>query len=150
MQKITPFLWFDTEAEDAARFYVTLFDDAEVTDVRRMPDGSVLGVSFRIEGQEVQALNGGPSHALTEAFSFFVRCEDQAEVDRLWDALTADGGEESRCGWLVDRFGLSWQIIPDRLPELLGDPDPDRARRAMEAMLTMGKIDIATLEAAVS
>jgi predicted 3-demethylubiquinone-9 3-methyltransferase (glyoxalase superfamily) len=148
MQKISPFLWFDHQAEEAAAFYVTLFEDSAVEEVRRMPDGSVMGVSFRLAGQEVQALNGGGAHALSPAFSFFVRCDDQAEVDRLWSSLTADGGEESMCGWLVDRFGLSWQIIPDRLMELLGDPDPGRAQRATQAMLRMQKIDVAALEEA--
>jgi predicted 3-demethylubiquinone-9 3-methyltransferase (glyoxalase superfamily) len=148
--KISPFLWFREGAEDAARFYVSLFEDSEMGDTMPGPDGGVLGVSFRIAGQEVQALNGGPDHGLTPAFSFLVRCEDQAEVDRLWDALTADGGEESMCGWLVDRFGLSWQIIPDRLMELLGDPDPARAGRATQAMLAMRKIDVAALEAAAA
>jgi predicted 3-demethylubiquinone-9 3-methyltransferase (glyoxalase superfamily) len=152
MQRITPCLWFDTQAEEAANFYVSLFEDAEVTRVERL-DGTPSGddvalVFFRLAGHEFMAINGGPQFPFTEAVSFSVRCEDQAEVDRLWSALTADGGEESMCGWLKDRFGLSWQINPTRLGELLSDPDPERAQRAMQAMLQMRKIDIAALERA--
>jgi len=151
MQKISPFLWFNDQAEEAANFYVSLFDDAAVTNVSRYPEGSpgpagqVMSVSFRLAGQEFLALNGGPQFPFTEAISLYVHCKDQDEVDRLWAQLT-EGGEESQCGWLKDRFGLSWQIIPDRLGELLGDPDPARAQRAMQAMLPMGKIEIKTLE----
>jgi predicted 3-demethylubiquinone-9 3-methyltransferase (glyoxalase superfamily) len=156
VQKISPFLWFDTQAEEAARFYTTLFEDSEVTDVTRYPEGvdipgmpeGVMTVTFRLAGQNFIALNGGPDYRFTEAFSLYVHCRDQAEVDRLWSALTADGGEESMCGWLKDRFGLSWQIVPDRLSELIGDPDPERGQRAMQAMLKMQKIDVAALEAA--
>lgn len=148
MQKITTFLWFEDGAEEAARFYVSLFEGSEVTHVTPGPDGRVQWVGFTLAGQELMALNGGPAHAFTEAISLFVRCADQREVDRLWTALTADGGQESRCGWLKDRFGVSWQIIPDRLSELFADPDPDRARRATEAMLQMRRIDIAALERA--
>jgi predicted 3-demethylubiquinone-9 3-methyltransferase (glyoxalase superfamily) len=152
MQRITPCLWFDTQAEEAANLYVSLFEDAEVTRVERL-DGTPSGddvalVFFRLAGHEFMAINGGPQFPFTEAVSFSVRCEDQAEVDRLWAALTADGGEESMCGWLKDRFGLSWQINPTRLGELLSDPDPERAQRAMQAMLQMRKIDIAALERA--
>jgi predicted 3-demethylubiquinone-9 3-methyltransferase (glyoxalase superfamily) len=152
MQRITPCLWFDTQAEEAASFYVSLFDDSEVTDVRYL-DGTPSGdnvalVSFRLEGQAFWAINGGPQFPFTEAVSFQVSCKDQAEVDRLWKELTADGGEEGQCGWLKDRFGLSWQITPDRMGELLSDPDPERAQRAMQAMLQMRKIDIAELERA--
>jgi predicted 3-demethylubiquinone-9 3-methyltransferase (glyoxalase superfamily) len=156
MQKISPFLWFDTQAEEAARFYVSLFDDAEITDVSRYPEnspgpaGSVMTVSFRLAGQEFTALNGGPEYSFTEAVSFFVRCKDQDEVDRFWSRLTADGGEEGPCGWLKDRFGLSWQIIPDRLTELLADRDPARANAAMQAMLQMNKIEIKALEDAAN
>ncbi len=151
MQKISPFLWFDDQAEEAANFYVSLFDDAEVTGIMRtQADAPPITVSFTLAGQEFTALNGGPSFAFTEAISFFVRCVDQAEVDRLWGQLTADGGEESMCGWLKDRFGMSWQIIPDRLGELLGDPDPDRSQRAMQAMLQMRKIDVQSLEDAAN
>lgn len=147
MQKIRPCLWFDGVAEEAAGFYVSLFEDSAITGVMRGPDGSAIGVDFLLAGQEVQALNGGPMYTLSPAFSMSVRCADQAEVDRLWAALT-DGGQEQPCAWLVDRFGLSWQIVPDRLMELLNDPDPERAQRAMQAMLTMRKIDVAALEAA--
>jgi predicted 3-demethylubiquinone-9 3-methyltransferase (glyoxalase superfamily) len=155
MQKISPFLWFDHEAEEAVRFYVSLFDDAEITAEQRFlegapgPAGEVMTISFRLAGQEFTALNGGPDYSFTPAISLFVRCADQEEVDRLWTALT-DGGEEQPCGWLVDRFGLSWQIIPDRLMELLADPDPGRAQRAMQAMLQMRKIDVGALEDAAS
>ena len=128
MQKITPCLWFDTQAEEAANFYVSLFEDSEVTDVQRL-DGTPSGdnvalVFFRLAGQEYMAINGGPQFPFTEAVSFNVSCKDQDEVDRLWSALTADGGKESQCGWLQDRFGLSWQIIPERMGELLSDPIP--------------------------
>jgi predicted 3-demethylubiquinone-9 3-methyltransferase (glyoxalase superfamily) len=154
MQRITPCLWFDTQAEEAATFYVSLFDDAEVTDVQRL-DGTPSGdnvalVFFRLEQQGYTAINGGPQFPFTEAVSFQVSCEDQAEVDRLWKAITADGGEEGQCGWCKDRFGLSWQIIPERMGELLSDPDPDRRQRAMQAMLQMRKIDIQTMEDAAN
>ena len=155
MQKISPFLWFDSQAEEAANFYVSLFDDAKITDIARVPEGApgvpgqVMTVAFRLAGQDFVALNGGPQFAFTEAISFAVSCKDQAEVDRLWKELT-DGGEESQCGWLKDRFGLSWQIIPDRLQVLLGDPDPERAQRAMQAMLQMRKIDVQALEDAAN
>jgi predicted 3-demethylubiquinone-9 3-methyltransferase (glyoxalase superfamily) len=151
MQKITPFLWFDDQAEEAARFYVSLFEDSEITDVARYPEGApgepgaVMTVNFRIAGQEFTALNGGPQFPFTEAVSLYVHCEDQDEVDRFWSQLT-EGGEESQCGWLKDRYGLSWQIVPDRLGELLGDPDPARAQASMQAMLQMSKIDIKVLE----
>jgi len=151
MQKISPFLWFDDDAEEAVNLYVSLFEDARITGEQRYgkgspgPVGEIMTISFELAGLECIALNGGPHLTLTPAVSFFVRCADQTEVDRLWKALT-DGGEESRCGWLVDRFGLSWQIIPDRLTELLGDPDPGRAQRAMQAMLQMQKIDVQALE----
>jgi predicted 3-demethylubiquinone-9 3-methyltransferase (glyoxalase superfamily) len=154
--KISPFLWFDTQAEEAARFYVSLFDDSEIGEVSRYPEntpgpaGSVMTVSFRLAGQEFTALNGGPEYSFTEAVSFFVRCKDQDEVDRFWSQLTADGGEEGPCGWLKDRFGLSWQIVPDRLTELLADPDPARANAAMQAMLQMHKIEIKALEDAAN
>jgi predicted 3-demethylubiquinone-9 3-methyltransferase (glyoxalase superfamily) len=156
VQKITPFLWFDDQAEEAATFYVSLFEDAEITNVARYPEGApgsagqVMSVNFRLAGQEFMALNGGPQFSFTEATSFYVHCKDQDEVDRFWATLTADGGEESQCGWLKDRYGLSWQIIPDRLGELLGDPDPARAQAAMQAMLQMQKIEIKVLEDAAS
>jgi predicted 3-demethylubiquinone-9 3-methyltransferase (glyoxalase superfamily) len=149
MQKISPFLWFDDQAEEAANLYVSLFEDSEVTHVTPGPAGKAQWVSFTLAGVEFMALNGGPQFPFTEAVSFFVRCKDQAEVDRLWARLTEDG-EESQCGWLKDRFGLSWQIIPDRLSELLGDPDPERSQRAMQAMLQMRKIDVQALEDAAN
>ena len=132
MQKITPCLWFDTQAEEAANFYVSLFDDAEVTRVERL-DGTPSGdnvalVFFRLAGQDYMAINGGPQFPFTEAVSFHVSCKDQDEVDRFWAQLTADGGEEGQCGWLKDRFGLSWQIVPERMGELLGDPDADSGK----------------------
>ena len=151
MQKISPFLWFDNQAEEAANLYVSLFDDAEITDIARYPEGTpgpageVMTVNFTLEGQEYTALNGGPQFSFTEAVSFVVHCKDQGEVDHFWDRLT-EGGEESQCGWLKDRFGLSWQIVPDRLGELLGDLDPARSQAAMQAMLQMNKIEIKTLE----
>jgi predicted 3-demethylubiquinone-9 3-methyltransferase (glyoxalase superfamily) len=149
MPKITPFLWFDNNVEEAMDFYTSLFEDAKVIHVTRDgPDGPVRWAHFEVAGQEFMALNGGPMYRFTEAFSMFVSCEDQAEVDRLWDALTSNGGEPGQCGWLKDRFGLSWQIVPRALGELLGDPDPERAGRVMQAMLGMTKIEIAGLRAA--
>jgi len=148
-----PCLWFDGNAEEAVGFYVSLLPDSHVDKVWRSPaetpsgpTGMVLTVDFTLAGQRFQGLNGGPHFTFNEAVSFVIDCEDQAEVDRLWDELTANGGEPGPCGWLKDRFGLSWQIVPCRLEELLNDPDSERARRAMEAMLTMGKIDVAQLE----
>ena len=155
MAKLFPCLWFDGSAEEAANFYVTLLPDSHVDTVWRSPAetpsgpaGMVLTVDFTLAGQQLQGFNGGPHFKFNEAVSFVIRCDDQAEVDRLWDALTAGGGEPGPCGWLKDRFGLSWQIVPRRLDELLRDPDPERARRAMEAMLKMRKLDIAELERA--
>jgi predicted 3-demethylubiquinone-9 3-methyltransferase (glyoxalase superfamily) len=155
MQKIIPCLWYDGNAEEAANFYVTLFPDSRIDDVVRSPadnpsteEGAVLVVEFTLAGQNYIGLNGGPQFPFTEAVSFQVRTDDQAETDRLWDALTADGGAESQCGWLKDRWGLSWQITPKRLMALMADPDRDRARRAMEAMMQMGKIEIAAVERA--
>jgi predicted 3-demethylubiquinone-9 3-methyltransferase (glyoxalase superfamily) len=154
MQKISPFLWFDSQAEEAANFYVSVFENSRIINVSRYaeggmaPAGSAMSVTFELEGLEFQALNAGPQFSFTEAISFFVQAETQEEIDRLWDVLTSDGGEPSRCGWLKDRFGLSWQIIPPILGQLLSDPDPARAGRAMQAMLSMGKIDIAGLQAA--
>lgn len=153
MKTITPCLWFNTEAEDAANFYTSVFEDAKVTGVSRYGDagpgepGTVLTVSFELRGQEFVALNGGPEFTFSEAVSFQVSCESQAEVDGFWNAL-CEGGEEGPCGWLKDKFGLSWQIIPTALPELLSDPDPEKAQRAMTAMLAMRKIDIAELRRA--
>jgi predicted 3-demethylubiquinone-9 3-methyltransferase (glyoxalase superfamily) len=154
MQKISTCLWFDTQAEEAANFYVSLFDDSEVTDVQHLegtPSGdNVALVFFRLAGKEFMAINGGPQFPFTEAVSISVGVEDQAEVDRLWGALTADGGEEGQCGWLKDKFGLSWQVIPERMGELLSDPDPERRQRAMQAMLQMQKIDVKVLEDAAN
>lgn len=149
MQKITPFLWFNNNGEEAINFYTSVFKDAATVHISRLPNGAMMSATFSLYGQEFMALNGGPMFRFTEAISLFVKCADQAEVDYYWNALTAEGGQESRCGWLKDKFGLSWQIIPNRLGELLNDPDPARAHRAMTAMLSMNKIDIAILEAAV-
>jgi predicted 3-demethylubiquinone-9 3-methyltransferase (glyoxalase superfamily) len=147
-QKITTFLWFDNQAEDAANFYVSVFGDGKITNVHRpAPDAPPLVVTFELFGQQFMALNGGPEFRFTEAISLYVDCATQDEVDDLWAKLVA-GGEESQCGWLKDRYGLSWQIIPRTLSELLSDPDPERARRAMAAMMTMQKIDSAALAAA--
>ena len=153
-QKITPFLWFDGQAEQAADFYVSLFPDSRVDRVTRSPAdtpcgpaGMVITVEFTLAGIRYVALNGGPMYSFTEAFSLQIACADQAEVDRLWSALS-DGGSEDRCGWLKDRWGLSWQVVPTRLYQLLADPNPDRSRRASEAMMKMKKIDIAEMERA--
>jgi len=155
MSKITPCLWFDGNAEEAADFYVTLLPDSRVRKVQRSPadnpstaEGAVLVVEFTLAGQDFMGLNGGPQFSFNEAVSFSIDCEDQAEVNRLWEALTADGGKPVACGWLKDKFGLSWQIVPRELPRLLSDPDPDRARRAMKAMMDMVKIDVAALRKA--
>ncbi|RYD35292.1 MAG: VOC family protein [Verrucomicrobiaceae bacterium] len=154
MQKITPFLSFDGQAEEAARFYVSLLPDSRIDRVTHSPVdtpgggiGSVLIVEFTLAGTPFIALNT-PGFTFTEGVSFMISCEDQAETDRLWAALTADGGSEMACGWLKDRWGLVWQVTPVRLMELIKDPDRDRARRAMEAMMTMVKIDIAAVERA--
>ncbi|MCC7022497.1 MAG: VOC family protein [Thermomicrobiales bacterium] len=153
-QKISPFLWFDDQAEEAANFYVSIFDNSEILDVVRYgeagpgPAGTAMTVSFRLDGTEFTALNGGPQFQFTEAVSFAIDCDSQEEVDRYWDQLAADGGEPGPCGWLKDRFGLSWQVVPRRLTELLQDPDREKADRAMRAMLQMHKIDIAALERA--
>jgi predicted 3-demethylubiquinone-9 3-methyltransferase (glyoxalase superfamily) len=153
MQKITPFLWFDTQAEEAASFYVSIFKNSGILDVSRYgeggpgPAGSVMIMTFELDGQRFTALNGGPQYVFTEAISFQIACEGQDEVDHYWDSLT-DGGEPGPCGWLKDRFGVSWQVVPSALPRLLGDPDPGRSQRAMAAMMQMGKLDIAALEKA--
>jgi predicted 3-demethylubiquinone-9 3-methyltransferase (glyoxalase superfamily) len=165
MQKVTPFLWFDDKAEEAAGFYVSVFKterpgshggESKVLGVTRYgkagpgAPGSAMTVSFLLEGLEFTALNAGPHFTFTEAISFHVSCETQDEVDYFWNALTADGGEESQCGWLKDRFGLSWQIVPTALNELLADPNPNKAQRVMKAMLDMQKIDVAALEEAAA
>ena len=153
MQKITPFLWFDDQAEEAMNFYVSVFKNSKVGNVTRYgdagpgPKGSVMTASFELEGQQFTALNGGPRFKFTEAVSFVVSCETQDEVDELWERLS-EGGQTQQCGWLKDKFGLSWQIVPIALMELMSDPDPRRSRRVMEAMLQMTKIDIAKLRQA--
>jgi predicted 3-demethylubiquinone-9 3-methyltransferase (glyoxalase superfamily) len=148
MKKITPFLWFDTQAEDAMNFYVSIFKNSKVLGVTPGPNGIAQSVSFELDGQEFIGLNAGPRFKFNESISFFVNCETQAEVDELWSKLTADGGEESMCGWLRDKYGLWWQIIPSALGALMGDPDPVKAQRVVQAMLKMQKIDIAGLERA--
>ena len=153
MQKITPFLWFDNQAEEAINLYVSVFKNSKILNMSRYgdagpgPAGAVMTATFQLEGQEFMALNGGPDHKFTEAISLFVDCKTQEEVDELWERLS-EGGEQGPCGWLKDRFGLSWQIIPSVLGELLGDPDPVKSQRVMKAMLQMSKIDIAGLKAA--
>jgi predicted 3-demethylubiquinone-9 3-methyltransferase (glyoxalase superfamily) len=155
MQKIAPFLWFDTQAEEAAKFYVGVFRNSRIGRITRYgeagpgPKGSVMTVEFELEGQHFTALNGGPQFKFTEAISFSVDCKTQKEVDEFWEKLSA-GGEEGPCGWLKDKYGLSWQINPTVLGEMLNDPDPKKAKRVMEAMLTMKKIDIAALKKAYS
>jgi len=143
--KITPFLWFDTQAEEAMHFYMSIFKNSKVVNVARAY-GMVMSVTFELEGQRIMGLNAGPTFAFSEAFSFFVSCETQHEVDELWDKLLADGGTPSRCGWLKDKFGLSWQIIPTLLPTLLNDPNPAKAQAALQAMLKMQKIDMKALQ----
>lgn len=147
MQKITPFLWFDGNAEEAMKFYVSIFKNSKILSTMPGPDGKVMTGTFQLEGQPFMALNGGPKYQFTEAISLFVNCETQAEVDDLWNKLT-EGGSESMCGWLKDKFGLSWQIIPSALGRLFGDKDRAKAGRAMQAMLKMRKIDIAKLQQA--
>jgi predicted 3-demethylubiquinone-9 3-methyltransferase (glyoxalase superfamily) len=148
MNKITPFLWFDNQAEEAMNFYVSIFENSKVLGVTPGPNGIAQSVTFELEGQEFMALNAGPQFKFNEAISFFVDCKTQDEVDELWEKLTADGGEESMCGWLKDKYGLWWQIIPSALGELLGDEDPEKAKRVVEAMLKMQKIIIADLDRA--
>jgi predicted 3-demethylubiquinone-9 3-methyltransferase (glyoxalase superfamily) len=154
MQTISPFLWFDHEAEEAAELYVSLVENSRITSVGRYPEGSpfaagtAMSVSFVLDGAEFQALNGGPGHPFTDAISFLIRAETQERIDELWERLTADGGEPGPCGWLKDRYGLSWQVVPSVLGDLLGGPDPVKAGRAMQAMLGMSKLDIAELRAA--
>ncbi|TAK11038.1 MAG: VOC family protein [Anaerolineae bacterium] len=148
MQKIVTYLWYNDQAEEAARFYTSLFKNASIKEVMPGPEGKAMGVTFDLEGQEFIALNGGPAFNFTEAISLFVKCETQDEVDHFWNALVADGGAESRCGWLKDKYGLSWQIIPNKLGELMGHPDRERAGRAIQAMLQMNKIVIADLQKA--
>ena len=158
MQKITPFLWFDGQAEDAVNFYTSLFKNSKIGRILRnaeeaaektgRPVGSVLTIEFEIEGQKFVALNGGPLFKFNESVSFVVNCETQEEVDYFWEKLTADGGEESKCGWLKDKFGLSWQVTPTVLIDMLHDKDPEKAERVMKTMLQMQKIEIPKLKAA--
>jgi predicted 3-demethylubiquinone-9 3-methyltransferase (glyoxalase superfamily) len=149
MNKITPYLWFDTQAEEAANFYASVFKNAKVTSVMRPgPDAPAMMVTFEVEGQEFYALNGGPSFKFTEAISLFVDCKNQEEVDDLWDKLTANGGEPGNCGWLKDKFGLSWQIVPKALQQLMSDPNPVKANAVMQAMLKMHKIEVPVLQKA--
>lgn len=153
MPDVTPSLWFDTQAHEAAQFYCELFPNSEITNVARTAEsgpgetGAVMAVSFTLDGQSFSAINGGPHFSFTPAVSFSIDCADQADVDRYWDALI-DGGQAGQCGWLTDQYGLSWQVVPGELHRLLADPDPERAARATTAMLGMGKIDIAALRAA--
>lgn len=150
MPKISPCLWFDDRIEEAVTFYVGLFKDGEIKRTSRYPDGRVLTMSFRLRDQHFMALNGGPQFKFNEAVSFYVDCADQAEVDYFWGGLIGDAGEESMCGWLKDKYGLSWQIVPARLVQLMSDPDKARSGRAMQAMLKMRKIDVAELERAAA
>ncbi|HEX7310830.1 MAG TPA: VOC family protein [Gaiellaceae bacterium] len=155
MSTITPCLWFDTDGEDAAKLYTSIFPNSKITDVSHYgsagprPEGMVMTVGFELDGQKFVALNGGPNFTFNEAISFQVSCKDQEEVDAYWDKLTEDG-EEGPCGWLKDKFGVSWQIVPTALPELLSNPDPETSQRVMEAMLQMKKIDIDELERAAA
>jgi predicted 3-demethylubiquinone-9 3-methyltransferase (glyoxalase superfamily) len=152
--KITPYLWFDDDAEEAIAFYSGIFPDARVIDETRYPEGApgpvgtLMTATFELAGQRFVALNGGPAFAFTEAISFFISCDSAEEVDHYWDALLADGGEPSQCGWLKDKYGLSWQVVPSKLIEYLSDPDAVKAQRVMQAMLQMSKIDVAALDAA--
>jgi predicted 3-demethylubiquinone-9 3-methyltransferase (glyoxalase superfamily) len=154
MPQITPNLWFDTESEEAARFYCSIFPNSEITNVSYYNEagpretGTVLTVDFVLDGQRITAINGGPQFTFDEAISLLIECKDQAEVDYYWSRLTADGGEESQCGWCKDKYGLSWQVVPGGMEKFLGDADPARAERAMKAMLGMRKIDLAAIEAA--
>lgn len=154
MQKITPFLWFDNNAEEAINLYTSIFKNSKITGMTRYgdggpgPKGTVMTATFQLEGQEFIALNGGPHFKFTEAISLYVKCNTQEEIDELWEKLIANGGKAQQCGWLKDKFGLSWQIIPPILGELLGDKDPEKSKRVMAAMMKMVKIDIATLKKA--
>ena len=149
MSKITPFLWFDTQAEEAMNYYVSIFRNSKVGSVQRQgPDGPVFSVTFELDGQEFMGLNADPRFKFNESISFFVNCENQKEVDEYWNKLIADGGEESMCGWCKDKFGLWWQIIPKQLGELMGDPDPEKSQSVMQAMFKMQKISVADLQKA--
>ena len=147
MQKITTFLTYNNQAEEAVNFYVSIFQNSKITGMNRYGEGgAVVSATFVLEGQGFMALNGGPSFTFAQGFSLFVSCQTQAEVDELWEKLTAGGGEPGPCGWLKDKFGVSWQVIPTALGEMLGDPDPEKAQRVMQAMLQMSKIDIQGLK----
>ena len=154
MPAITPFITFNNQAEEAVNLYVSIFKNSKITSLSRYPDGmpgmggQVMSASFELDGREYLAMNGGPHFGLTDGYSMFVSVETQAEVDELWEKLTADGGEPGQCGWLKDKFGLSWQIIPTALGQLMGDPDPEKAGRVLQAMLKMHKLDIAALQSA--
>jgi predicted 3-demethylubiquinone-9 3-methyltransferase (glyoxalase superfamily) len=153
MPRITPNLWFDTEALEAAKFYVSVFPNSEVTDITHYPDdapnpGGVLTVNFLLDGQEQTAINGGPQFTFDEAISLLINCKDQDEVDYYWDALTADGGQESDCGWLKDKFGLSWQVVPEGWEQMYASDDKEAVKRALNAMYAMKKLDVAALQAA--
>jgi predicted 3-demethylubiquinone-9 3-methyltransferase (glyoxalase superfamily) len=154
MQKFTPCLWFDSEAEDAAQFYTSVFKNSSIGEIARYgegmpkPAGTALTVEFTIDGQSFTALNGGPQFTFNESISFQIDCADQAEVDEYWDALTADGGEESQCGWLKDKYGVSWQVVPRDLKSVIGGPDPAGSQRAVAAMMQMRKLDINVLKQA--
>lgn len=154
MQKITPFLWFNGQVEEAVNFYTAIFKNSKVGNISRygdgapLPAGTIMSAMFTLENQEFFLLNGGPQFTFTPAISFFINCKDQVEVDYYWEKLTADGGQPGQCGWLTDKFGLSWQVIPSALNELLRDKDSATSARVMQAMLAMNKIDIATLEKA--
>jgi predicted 3-demethylubiquinone-9 3-methyltransferase (glyoxalase superfamily) len=154
MQKISPFLWFDGKAEEAANFYVSIFGNSKIESVMHYgeagpgPKGSVMGVTFQLDGQEFMAINGGPQFTFSPAISFFVKCETQAEIDHFWDKLLAGGGRTQQCGWLTDKYGVTWQIVPTILGELLQSKDAEKSQRAMRAMLQMIKLDIAALKKA--
>jgi predicted 3-demethylubiquinone-9 3-methyltransferase (glyoxalase superfamily) len=154
MQKITTYLWFNDNAEEAIQFYTSIFKNSKILSMSRYGEGEngssgkLMSATFQLEGQEFIALNGGPAFQFNEAISLFISCQNQAEVDDLWNKLTANGGEEGRCGWLKDKFGLSWQVVPKALGELMGDPDPVKAQRVVQAMLQMSKIEVAKLQAA--
>jgi predicted 3-demethylubiquinone-9 3-methyltransferase (glyoxalase superfamily) len=153
-QKIVPNLWFDTEAEQAAEFYVSVFENGRIVNVTHYTEagpreaGTVMTVEFELDGQRFVGINGGPDFTFSEAVSFQITCKDQDEVDYFWDRLTADGGKEGQCGWLTDRFGLAWQVVPEGMDEVFNDPDPAKAERSMAAMMKMKKLDIAELRAA--
>lgn len=153
MQKITTFLWFDNQAEEAAKFYISIFKNAKIGTISRYgdagpgPKGSAMVVTFELDGQQFMALNGGPQFKFTEAISLLVNCETQEEVDNLWEKLSV-GGRKDRCGWLKDKYGLSWQIVPSVLGKLMSDPDPQKSKRVVQTMLTMDKLDIKRLEEA--